>query len=216
MDFRSSVLDRRTRQEPARSPADPVHQRSARPCRQSRATGPGFSGARARARERLDLCAVRQFRDDGVGIPLRAVATHRLLALFDVNNVYVSAFNHGYDPLAFLEGIPADRVVQFHMAGHSHMGTLSSIRTTIPSATSLGPLCRRAETVRPGIDHDRARRQYSAARRTHDRGRAHPGGCATRFRCSGCDRGMSDFARQQAAFQHAILDGDDAVLGSFR
>lgn len=43
--------------------------------------------------------------------------------LFDVNNVYVSAFNHGYDPHTFLEGIPGDRVVQFHMAGHSHMGT---------------------------------------------------------------------------------------------
>ena len=43
--------------------------------------------------------------------------------LFDVNNVYVSAFNHGYDPHTFLEGIPADRVVQFHMAGHSHMDT---------------------------------------------------------------------------------------------
>ena len=43
--------------------------------------------------------------------------------LFDVNNVYVSAYNHGYDPLTFLDGIPADRVVQFHMAGHSHMGT---------------------------------------------------------------------------------------------
>lgn len=43
--------------------------------------------------------------------------------LFDVNNVYVSAFNHGYDPYTFLEGIPADRVVQFHMAGHSHLDT---------------------------------------------------------------------------------------------
>jgi uncharacterized protein len=43
--------------------------------------------------------------------------------LFDVNNVYVSAFNHGYDPYTFLEGIPADRVVQFHLAGHDHMGT---------------------------------------------------------------------------------------------
>jgi uncharacterized protein (UPF0276 family) len=41
--------------------------------------------------------------------------------LFDVNNVYVSAFNHGYDPLTFLEGIPSDRVVQFHMADtHDH------------------------------------------------------------------------------------------------
>jgi hypothetical protein len=43
--------------------------------------------------------------------------------LFDVNNVYVSAFNHGYDPRTFLEGIPVDRVVQFHLAGHDHMGT---------------------------------------------------------------------------------------------
>src|SRR5436853_1273279 len=43
--------------------------------------------------------------------------------LFDVNNVYVSAFNHGYDPQVFLEGIPDDRVVQFHIAGHSHIGT---------------------------------------------------------------------------------------------
>jgi hypothetical protein len=41
--------------------------------------------------------------------------------LFDVNNVYVSAFNHGYDALAFLNGIPTDRVIQFHLAGHSDM-----------------------------------------------------------------------------------------------
>lgn len=41
--------------------------------------------------------------------------------LFDVNNVYVSAFNHGYDALDFLNGIPADRVIQFHLAGHSDM-----------------------------------------------------------------------------------------------
>lgn len=43
--------------------------------------------------------------------------------LFDVNNVYVSAFNHEFDPRTFIDGIPADRVVQFHVAGHSHMGT---------------------------------------------------------------------------------------------
>jgi hypothetical protein len=39
--------------------------------------------------------------------------------LLDVNNVYVSAANNGYDPLAFLDGIPADRVRQIHLAGHS-------------------------------------------------------------------------------------------------
>ena len=43
--------------------------------------------------------------------------------LFDVNNVYVSAFNHGYDPKKFIEGIPLDRVIQFHVAGHEHMDT---------------------------------------------------------------------------------------------
>ena len=39
--------------------------------------------------------------------------------LLDVNNIYVSGFNHGFDPLAFIEGTPRDRVIQFHLAGHS-------------------------------------------------------------------------------------------------
>ena len=43
--------------------------------------------------------------------------------LLDVNNVYVSAFNHRYDPLDYLRGIPSDRVVQFHLAGHTDEGT---------------------------------------------------------------------------------------------
>ncbi|MEZ5900432.1 MAG: DUF692 domain-containing protein [Hyphomicrobiaceae bacterium] len=43
--------------------------------------------------------------------------------LLDVNNVFVSCYNHGYDAQAFLNAIPADRVVQFHLAGHSDMGT---------------------------------------------------------------------------------------------
>ena len=44
--------------------------------------------------------------------------------LFDVNNVYVSAFNHGFstDRLS-CNGMPRDRVVQFHVAGHSHEET---------------------------------------------------------------------------------------------
>lgn len=40
--------------------------------------------------------------------------------VFDVNNVYVSAFNHSYSADEFIAGIPADRVVQFHLAGHEH------------------------------------------------------------------------------------------------
>jgi uncharacterized protein (UPF0276 family) len=39
--------------------------------------------------------------------------------LLDVNNVYVSAFNHGFDPLHYLNRIPRDRVREMHLAGHS-------------------------------------------------------------------------------------------------
>ena len=42
--------------------------------------------------------------------------------LLDVNNVYVSAFNHGFDPADYLAGIPKDRVCQIHLAGHEHNG----------------------------------------------------------------------------------------------
>jgi uncharacterized protein (UPF0276 family) len=42
--------------------------------------------------------------------------------LLDVNNVYVSARNHGFDPHAYLAGIPAGRVGQLHLAGHSDKG----------------------------------------------------------------------------------------------
>ena len=44
------------------------------------------------------------------------------LLLLDVNNIYVSAFNHGFDPMAYLAGIPQKRVFQIHLAGHSNMG----------------------------------------------------------------------------------------------
>lgn len=39
--------------------------------------------------------------------------------LLDVNNIHVSAHNLGFDPLAYLDGIPADAVAEFHLAGHS-------------------------------------------------------------------------------------------------
>lgn len=39
--------------------------------------------------------------------------------LLDVNNVFVSASNHGFDPQDFLRGVPMDRVQQIHLAGHS-------------------------------------------------------------------------------------------------
>jgi uncharacterized protein (UPF0276 family) len=43
--------------------------------------------------------------------------------LLDVNNVYVSAHNHGFSAEEFLRGIPPERVGQMHLAGHSDAGT---------------------------------------------------------------------------------------------
>jgi len=39
-----------------------------------------------------------------------------------VNNIYVSAYNHGFDADEFLAGIPIERVQQIHLAGHSNCG----------------------------------------------------------------------------------------------
>lgn len=36
----------------------------------------------------------------------------------DVNNIYVNSVNHGYDPVAFLRGLPGERIVYGHVAGH--------------------------------------------------------------------------------------------------
>lgn len=38
--------------------------------------------------------------------------------LLDVNNIYVNSINHHYDPRAFLDALPADRIAYVHIAGH--------------------------------------------------------------------------------------------------
>lgn len=42
--------------------------------------------------------------------------------LLDINNIYVSARNHDFDPQAYLDGIAKEKVKQFHLAGHSDYG----------------------------------------------------------------------------------------------
>ena len=43
--------------------------------------------------------------------------------MLDVNNIYVSSRNHGFDPKIYYENIPMDRVLQIHLAGHSDYNT---------------------------------------------------------------------------------------------
>ena len=43
--------------------------------------------------------------------------------LLDVNNVYVSSVNQDFNPEQYIESLPHERVVQFHLAGHTNYGT---------------------------------------------------------------------------------------------
>lgn len=43
--------------------------------------------------------------------------------MLDVNNIYVSSRNHGFDPKLYYENIPLERVLQIHLAGHTDKGT---------------------------------------------------------------------------------------------
>jgi uncharacterized protein len=42
--------------------------------------------------------------------------------LLDINNIFVNAFNHCFDPVRYIDLVPVERVVQFHLAGHSDHG----------------------------------------------------------------------------------------------
>ena len=42
--------------------------------------------------------------------------------LLDLNNIFVNAFNHRFDPRRYIDAIPAARVAQFHLAGHADRG----------------------------------------------------------------------------------------------
>ncbi len=67
-----------------------------------------------------------RFRDSSLDEPefLRALcAATGCLLLLDVNNVYVSCYNAGRDPLDYLQRFPFEHVVQLHLAGHQHCGS---------------------------------------------------------------------------------------------
>jgi hypothetical protein len=54
---------------------------------------------------------------------LAAVATEADCSiLLDINNIYVSSVNHSFDPEKYLNAVPANKVGQFHLAGHSNKG----------------------------------------------------------------------------------------------
>ena len=71
--------------------------------------------------------------------------------LLDVNNVFVSAFNHEFDPLAFLRGIPRECVRQFHLAGHLHKGSHIIDTHDHPIVAGVWELYAEAVKLFPGV-----------------------------------------------------------------
>lgn len=54
-----------------------------------------------------------------------AIATRAdCLVLLDINNIFVSAHNHHFDPLDYIKGMDSERVMQMHLAGHSYSGDM--------------------------------------------------------------------------------------------
>lgn len=78
--------------------------------------------------------------------------------LLDVNNIFVSGSNHGFDPAAYLDGVPFDRVRQIHLAGHSQGRTMLIDTHDHPVCDPVWALydeaCRRAGPVAAMIERD--------------------------------------------------------------
>ena len=71
--------------------------------------------------------------------------------LLDINNVYVSAFNHGFDAHAFLRAMPRERVRQFHLAGHTHKGSHIIDTHDHPIVPGVWELYAEAVRLFPGV-----------------------------------------------------------------
>ena len=71
--------------------------------------------------------------------------------LLDINNVFVSAANHGFDSGAYLAGIPVERVAQFHLAGHEDNGAILVDTHDAPVRNGVWELYAQAVRRFPGV-----------------------------------------------------------------
>ncbi|HEY0013832.1 MAG TPA: DUF692 domain-containing protein [Allosphingosinicella sp.] len=71
--------------------------------------------------------------------------------LLDVNNVWVSSVNHGFDPVAYVEAIPAGHIVQVHLAGPTDCGTYLMDTHDSPVRDEVWPLYALAQTRTGGV-----------------------------------------------------------------
>ncbi len=179
----------RARGQPARPAADPLHARSPRSRRCARALRAGAAGPAAVPGERLHLRAVRPVRDARVGVHLRAMRSAPAAGCCSTSTMSTSApsitaTTRSPSSTAF----PADRVIQFHLAGHSDMVNYVVDTHDHPVRDEVWDLYEAAlRALRAGLDHDRARRRHPAAGRSCSSSSIMP--ARWRRACSGVDVG---------------------------
>ena len=71
--------------------------------------------------------------------------------LLDVNNVHVSGCNQGFDPVAYIDALPTERIVQVHLAGPSDMGGFLMDTHDAPVPDAVWPLYAQAQTRTGGV-----------------------------------------------------------------
>lgn len=71
--------------------------------------------------------------------------------LLDVNNVYVSAYNHGYDAVHYIKSLPANRIVQLHIAGPTNVGDCLIDTHDHPVPSDVWELYRLAQSLTGGV-----------------------------------------------------------------
>ncbi|MEZ0375035.1 MAG: DUF692 domain-containing protein [Candidatus Sericytochromatia bacterium] len=74
--------------------------------------------------------------------------------LVDINNLYVNAVNHGFDPRVYLDGLPAERIVQYHLAGYSDTGGFlfdTHSRPVYPAVWELYAYALKTKGMRPTL-----------------------------------------------------------------
>jgi uncharacterized protein len=98
------------------------------------------------------------------------------LLLLDVNNIHVSAFNNEFDPIAYLDAVPAERVRQIHLAGHenhdTHIIDTHDHPVIDPVWTLYGEAVRRFGAVATMIERDDHIPPLAELERELDRARA--------------------------------------------
>ena len=145
--------------------------------------------------------------------------------LFDVNNVYVSAFNHGFSTLDFLHAMPRDNVVQFHVAGHSDEDSHIIDTHDHPVCDEVWDLYRDAIAYFGAVStmierDDNIPLLPSWSRNSTERGELPTRCSAPRCSAPRCSTPLALRRRNekpqgdsQDEFQRGILAGDDAILG---